>query len=151
MWAELCFASQESVGDDGGDTNHTDFRSKCFILLRPVQNSSPQCNVSEPQESLNQKKPEFLLEPSFTSGCFFLWVGGVQNYPLFGGTKDKLWHFQSESRSPHTFFGQPLDSIRAILESRVLPATDTLLPGTHCQCWTPWAAKENIWTFLRSI
>lgn len=75
--------------------------------------------------------------------------------PFFGGTQDKLWHFQSERRSPHTFLGQPLDSSRVILESRVVPATDTLLPGTldgtHCQCWTPWAVKENIRTFLGRI
>lgn len=99
------------------------------------------CNVSEPQESLNQKEARRVLvgagshplPPPGVSSCG--WVGSKIT-PFFGGTKDKLWHFQSESRSPHTFLGQPLDSIRVILESRVLPAADTLLPGTHCQCWT---------------
>lgn len=135
MWAELCFASQESVGDDGKDTNHTDFSTKCFIFLCPVQNSIPQCKISEPLESLNQEKADFLLQPTVT--LFYLRV-----FLLVGGWGPKLPPFLGAPKTNCGTFNQSGARHTHSSASRWIPAESfwrvvSFLPQTP-SCQGPW-------------
>lgn len=82
MWAGLCFALQGSFRDNGNNSNHNNLPYlglHMFKLWFEVQDIRTQRKASK-TSCVNQQSP------SFTTGCFFLWVGSKIT-PFFRASK----------------------------------------------------------------
>lgn len=120
---------QDSFGEDGNNT-------LLYLVLHMFKLKCPVENIGTRKTCVNQQSP------SFTTGCFFSWVGSKMT-PFFRapktncGTSNQSGAHHSILR-PATGFQQSHSVGSCPSCRRQPPAT-----GTRCQCWTNSEREEQ--------